>query len=309
MPTLAISAFKFLACFVLATAPIPALSAEIHCPGNVESVSFHVVNRHQMILPVSVNQAGPYNFLLDTGTQVTMVDPALATELHLVTQGEAEVASAGMHASASFAQLDRVEAGPHAVANLKALVYDLKNLQATGLDIRGVLGEDFLEQFDMLIDNAHSMLCLDNSAAMRGEVKGTHIALVTPAQTGDSAQLPKSLIVSARLSDGMRSVRLKLDSGSNVSFLYNTSEYMALGTFRGASLHGGGANGAQRTFTALPPQTMKIGSVEVSHVGFVTLAGAQKDTRTSDFDGLLTLGLFKLVFIAHTDRFAVLEAW
>ena len=62
---------------------------------------------------------------------------------------------------------------PIPCANQKVLVYDLKNLQATGLDIQGVLGEDFLEQFDMLIDNAHRLLCLDDAGTMRTEVKGT----------------------------------------------------------------------------------------------------------------------------------------
>jgi hypothetical protein len=138
--------------------------------------------------------------------------------------------------------------------------------------------------------------------------KRLSLALVEPAQqvNGSTAS---SLIVVAKLSDGMRPVRLKLDSGSNVPFLYNTSEYMALGLFKGASLHGGGANGAQRTFTALPPQNVKIGSVEISKVPFITLAGFQKDSRTSEFDGLLTLGLFKRVLIAHADHFAVLEPW
>jgi len=301
--------FKAFASFVLAVITVSTLSAETRCPGNVASLPFRLVNRHQIIVPVSINHSGPYSFLLDTGTQITMVDPTLATALHLDSQGTAEVASAGMHASASFAQVDQLEAGSHSVANQKVLVYDLQNLQATGLGIQGVLGEDFLEQFDMLIDNAHSLLCLDNSAAMRGDVKGQHIALVASAPTSDGAPLSTSLIVSARLSDGMRPVRLKLDSGSNVAFLYNASEYMALGAFRGASLHGGGANGSQRTFTALPPQEMKIGSVAVSKVSFVTLAGAQKDSRTSDFDGLLTMGLFKRVFIDHADHFAVLDPW
>ncbi len=286
------------------------LGAETHCPGNVASVPFRLVNRHQIIVAVSVNKSGPYNFLLDTGTQVTMVDPSVAAELHLVTSGKAEVASAGFQASASFANLDSLQAGSHAVNNQKVLVYDLQNLQAPGLNIQGVLGEDFLEQFDMLIDNAHSLLCLDDSAAMRAEVKGQHVDLLTPAQTpaqtANGATLPKSLIVSVRLSDGMRPVRLKLDSGTNVPFLYNTSEYMALGAYRGASLTGG-ANGAQRIYTALPPQNVKIGSVELAKVLFVTLAGAQKDHRTSDFDGLLTLGLFRRVFIAHADHFAILD--
>ena len=301
--------FKRFASLVLATTTIVStLSAETRCPGNVASLPFKLVNRHQIIVAVSVNRSGPYNFLLDIGTQMTMVYPSLATELNLKTQGSAVVASVGVHASASFAQLDRLEAGSHAAVDQKVLVYDLQNLQATGLNIQGVLGEDFLGKFDMLIDNAHSMLCLDDSSAMRGDVKGSHIALVEPAQKED-ALTATSLIVVAKLSDGMRPVRLKLDSGSNVPFLYNTSDYMALGLFKGASLHGGGANGAQRSFTALPPQNVKIGSVEMSRVPFVTLAGVQKDSRTSNFDGLLTLGLFKRVFIDHINHFAVLDPW
>jgi aspartyl protease len=302
------SNFKVFASVVLATTIVSTLAAETRCPGNVASVPFHIVNRHQIIVAVSVNHTGPYNFLLDTGTQLTMVDPSLADQLHLATQGEAVVASVGTHASASYAQLDQLEAGSHSVANQKVLVYDLQNLQATGLNIQGVLGEDFLEQFDMLIDNAHGMLCLDDSNAMRAEVKGSRVALVDADQKTTSST-PSSLIVVAKLSDGMRPVRLKLDSGSNVPFLYNTSDYMALGLSHGASLHGGGANGAQRMFTALPPQDVKMGSVEVSKVPFITLAGVQKDTRTSDFDGLLTMGLFKRVFVDHADHFAVLEAW
>jgi hypothetical protein len=300
--------FKGFASLVLATTIASTLSAETRCPGNVSSLPFRLVNRHQIIVAVSVNHSGPYNFLLDTGSQITMVDPSLARTLHLSTEGNAVVASVGTHGSASYAHLDQLAAGSNAVANQKVLVYDLQNLQATGLDIQGVLGEDFLGQFDTLIDNAHSMLCLDNSSVMRGDVKGSRIALVEPAQK-ESGSTAGSLIVVAKLSDGMRPVRLKLDSGSNVAFLYNTSDYMALGLFKGASLSGGGANGSRRTFTALPPQNMKIGSVEMSRVPFITLAGVEKDSHTSEFDGLLALGLFKRVLIAHADHFAVLEPW
>ena len=153
---------KWFASLVLAATVVSTLVAETHCPGNVASVPFHLVNRYQIIVAVSVNNSGPYNFLLDTGTQLTMVDPTLAAELHLGTYGNAEVASVGIHAPASFAKLDSIRAGSQAVTNQKVLVYDLRNLQASGLNIQGVLGEDFLEQFDMLIDNAHSLLCLDN---------------------------------------------------------------------------------------------------------------------------------------------------
>jgi hypothetical protein len=260
-----------------------------------------------MILAVTVNHSGPYNFLLDTGTQITILDPALAAELHLSTEGAAEIAGAGFHASASFAQLALVQAGTHAVTDQKVLVYDLKKLRSIDLSIRGILGEDFLEHFDMLIDNAHSLLCLDDSAAMREDVKGQHIPLVAPTQTADDAQLPKSLIIAARLSDGMRPVRLKLDSGTNTPFLYGPSQYLAIGLARGASWHGREADGTQRAFIALPLQDVRIGPLELSKVSFLTLAGVQKDLRNSNFDGLLTLGLFKRILICHTDHFVVLE--
>ena len=67
-----------------------------------------------------------------------------------------------------------------------------------GLNIQGVLGEDFLEQFDMLIDNAHGLLCLDDTSAMRTDVKGQHVALLAPTTARNGAPLPKSLIVSVR---------------------------------------------------------------------------------------------------------------
>jgi Aspartyl protease len=303
------SNFKRFAAFVVVTTIVPALHAEPHCPGNVASVPLHFTNSHQMIVAVSVNHSGPYNFLLDTGTQMTMVAPSLAAELHLNTQGSAVVAGVGFHAAASFAQLDLLEAGSHAVANQKVLVFDFQNPQSVDLHFRGVLGEDFLGQFDMLIDNAHSLLCLDDSAAMRADVKGPHIALLTAAETSSGEPLFSSLIISARLSYGMRPVRLKLDSGTNVPFLFNTSQYRAPGSIGSASLFGGGLNGAQRSYSTLPPQNLKIGPLELPNVSFSTFAGSQKDTRTSPFDGLLTFGIFRRVFICQADHFAVFDPW
>jgi hypothetical protein len=301
------TSLRLFASLVLTATAVSTLSAETRCPGNAASLPLRMVNSHQTIVAVSVNHAGPFNFMLDTGTQMTMLDPKLAATLKLTTSGTAEVESVAVSASAAFAQVELIEVGSRWAANQRVLVYDLRNLQTTGLDIQGVLGEDFLEQFDMLIDNGHSILCLGAAGTMQAEVKGQHVALVEP-KGGDST-LAHSLIVTAKLTDGMRPVRLKLDSGANVSFLYNTADYMALGLYHGVTLRGGGANGVQRTFTALPVQQVRIGSVGISNVKFITLAGAQKDSRTSDFDGLLTMGLFKRVMIDHADHFAVLEAW
>jgi hypothetical protein len=305
------SAFKWFASFVLAATIVPALPAEPPCPGNVASVPFRLVNRYQMIVEVSVNHSGPYNFLLDTGTQMTMVDPALAAELHLNTQGSAGVAGVGFLASAPFAQLDVLEVGSHAVANQKVLVFNFQNSHSVDLHIfRGVLGEDFLGEFDMLIDNAHNLLCLDDSSAMAAGVKGPHIALVAPARAANGMPALWSLIIAARLSDATRPVRLKLDSGTNVSFLFYTARYMPLELLARTSLLGGGFDRAQRPVSTMPLQDLQIGSLEFPRVSFFTYADSPEGlSRTSAYDGLLTLGIFRRVFICHTHHFAVFEPW
>ncbi len=199
-----------------------------------------------------------------------------------------------------MAQLDLLEAGSHAVSNPRVFVYDLQNLH-----VQGILGEDFLEHFDMLIDNSHGLLCLDETAAMRAGVKGPHIPLIAQAEPEQGSALPDLPIISVRLSDATRPVRLLLDSGANGAILYNTPEYLA--PSRIGHLQGTSVDGKQRMFSVLPPQDVRIGPVELSGVTFVSLPGTQKDPRAKGFDGILTLGLFRRVFIDHADHYAVLE--
>ena len=258
-----------------------------------------------MIVPVSINHAGPFSFLLDTGAQITMVDPSVAAEFHLDTDGEAVVAGVASRRTVSFAELVLLEAGAHSVANPKVVVYDLHPLQSADLRIQGVLGEDFLEHFDVMIDNAHRLLCLDDSGAMRAAVKGSRIPLVLTADAEQGAPLSGLLIVTVRLSDATRPIRLMLDSGANSAMLYNPSEY--LGLPQRTYLQGRGVDGTQLIFSALPLQHVKIGSLELNGVTFFSLGAVQQDARTKGFEGVLTTGLFRRVLIAHADHFAVLE--
>src|ERR1035437_2882625 len=129
-------------------------------------VPLQIVNGNEMSAGVEVNPSGPYNFLLDTATQFTMVDPKLAAEFRLKAGDSVPVDGTGFHGSASSALLGPVEVGGHAVAHVEAVVYDLGNLKRVDLAIRGVLGEDFLKHFDMLIDGGHRMLCLDETGTI-----------------------------------------------------------------------------------------------------------------------------------------------
>src|SRR5580692_1015351 len=99
------SLIKCLASISFAAITLPTLHAQPRCPGNIASLPFHLVQRSRIIVPVVINHTGPYPFLLDTGTASTVVEPLLAAELHLKTQGSAEVVGPGFSTQAFSAYL------------------------------------------------------------------------------------------------------------------------------------------------------------------------------------------------------------
>jgi hypothetical protein len=305
------SLIKCLASISLAAITLPVLHSQPRCPGNIASLPFQLVQRARIIVPVVINHTGPYPFLLDTGTRFTIVDPLLAAKLHLKTEGLAELVGPAFSTYASFADLDLLEAGSHSVANYPVAVHDLQPLQAADLHFRGIIGGDFLGHFDVLLDYAHRMLCLDDTKVMQAAVKGGHIALATPSsETGDELPLTTLLVVPVLLSGfGRRQLLLTLDSAANTSFLFNHAGYLAPGLPRASHAHGFAADGVERVFSILPPQSMQIGSLTMQQVSFAVPAESGENDLTSEQDGLLTTVIFRRVFISYADRFVVLYPW
>jgi hypothetical protein len=303
------SPFKWLASLTLAATILPALHAEPHCPGNVAILRFRLVQRSQIIVPVAINHTGPYDFLVDTGAQVTTVDPELARELHLRIEGTTGFVGVGFRTRPSFAHLNILEAGSHAIATPLVIVQSLEHLQAADPHIRGILGGNFLGHFDVLIDYVRGMLCLDDAKVMQPQIKGKHIALVTPPHPEGGVLLTEPLIISIHLSGipGRPLLQL-LDSGTNVPLLYDSGKDMAGGFSVSARIRDRGPDGAERVFAVLPPQDMKIGTLTFRQISFVTPV-TRKDMPKLEVDGLLPTAIFRCVYISYVDRFVVLEPW
>src|SRR4051812_21235010 len=135
--------------------------AESHCPGNSQAMKPRLVAGALLIVPVKINQAGPFDLIVDTGSQLNVIDSALAAQLKLKSEVTVGLVTAATVLEASVVVLDSLETGSQRVAKPLAAVQDLGPIQAADSRIRGVLGENFLAHFDVLIDYPHGLLCLD----------------------------------------------------------------------------------------------------------------------------------------------------
>jgi Aspartyl protease len=298
----------FLVYVSLATFNLPVLEGESHCPGNIASVTPRLVAHALIVIPAKVNQQGPFDFMVDTGSQVTVVDPSLAAELSLKPRGTVGLVSTASYAHASISVLDSLEAGFQTIEHPLAIVQDLGQIKAADSRIRGVLGEDFLAHFDMLIDYGHKMLCLDASGGMRDKVHGERISLVSPQHPDDVLPFASRLVVAVHLSGASsRQILLQLDSGSDGAILYQNRGESRLEVLDHATPRSGGLSTAQLAFADLPPQQLRLGARTVSRVPFVTPVNVGHDVPTRDEDGLLPTVLFQRVFICGAGHYLVLD--
>jgi hypothetical protein len=303
------TALKWLASASLALATFPPIYAEPHCPGNVTSLRLRLVQRSMIVVPVEINHTGPYDFMVDTGAQLTTVDPALASALHLKVQGSAGIIGVGLYSRVPLTQLESLQIGSHAVEAVLAVIQGLGQVQAPDPRVRGILGSNFLEHFDVLIDYQHSLLCLDKEKLMQAKVKGSRIALARVPHPERYLPSTDRLIVPINVSGIKRQLLMKLDSGSNATMLYDAGKDLTRALFVGAALRTRGTDGIERAFAVLPPQDVQIGTHVLYRIPFVTPINPGKDAPKVDFDGLLPTLLFRRVYISYADHYAVLEPW
>ena len=105
-----------------------------------------------------VNGAGPFRFLVDTGSSHTAVGDALARRLGLQAVAKAEIVSAAGHSMRPVVRLGRTAVGAAARRDLLASVLPSAELGRLGGDVDGVLGQDFLGDFDYTLDYLHGRL-------------------------------------------------------------------------------------------------------------------------------------------------------
>ena len=282
--------------------------AETRCPGNIAGLRPRLVAGALLVIPVKINQSGPFDFMVDTGSQLNVIDPALAVQLKLESRGTVGLVATAAYSQASVAVLDSLQAGSQMVSKPLAVIQDLGPIQAADPRIRGVLGENFLAHFDVLIDYSHGLLCLDEGKLMEKYVQGERIPLVTSSHPETDVPFSQRLVVSVNLSDtGTRPILLQVDSGSDGPILYTGNRELQQPLLKRAKPQGPEVRDARKAFAVLPPQDVRLGRRMFRNVPFVTPASASQNVPDREEDGILATVLFQRVYIGHSDRFIIFD--
>jgi hypothetical protein len=260
-----------------------------------EIINFRLRDGYLIVVQTMVNGAGPFSFLLDTGATHTVIDPGLARQLQASVIGEASLTTVSDVRKDKLVRLKQVRVGGSAVSELGAIIDKLGDVKLKAPGIRGVLGEDYLSNFDFLIDYKERILSFGEDAPAgercRFETMGHYRGLPTTNR----------LLIEAEFMDvNGGKVQLQLDTGAKMPELFPVrQESFPSQPWAGSMAFNSGPNAT----TIHSRITIKVGSTAVRDLDVV------QSRRGVAFDavGLLPASIFNRVYISHSGGFVVLN--
>jgi clan AA aspartic protease (TIGR02281 family) len=109
---------------------------------------------HLIILKARVNEAGPFNFILDTGASLTIITPEVAKQAGIQSEGQKATAIAAKgQIAARVVRLKSLRIGGVNTRNLAAGVMNLTTLsEGINLMLGGVVGYNLLRRYRVTLD-------------------------------------------------------------------------------------------------------------------------------------------------------------
>jgi predicted aspartyl protease len=109
-----------------------------------------IANTSLVVLPVTINNDGPYKFLLDTGASQTILSALVADSLGIPHGRNQMLLTAGGNIPVSVRTIDTLQVGVARLEKVDIVVANFPLMQTLSVD--GVLGGDYLRQFKVSID-------------------------------------------------------------------------------------------------------------------------------------------------------------
>lgn len=227
---------------------------------------------------------GPYRFLVDTGSESSMIEPKLAAELKLRPEFRTEIVTLHGGHFVPGTRAGNLKLGRHSLPAVEILFQEMAEAQRLNPSIRGILGANALSCFDFLL-SPHD-----------GQME-----IVPQRPAGEALPFDTvngRMVVKARM--GNETLALVLDSGASHIVLFRTPAAMA--KTRPITTTVNTLEGARST----APTTWTAELVFTDRLRVATLPAAIVERTGMATDGLLPASVFRKVFVDQARREVVL---
>lgn len=273
--------------------PVAAATAAAAAEG-VQTLALQADAYRRMTVPVTVNGQGPYNFMVDTGAQATVLSHALADQLQLTERMTAVLVGMASSREVQTTMIDEISFGSHTAFDARAALVEGENIG--GAD--GILGLDTLQDRRVLLDFANRQMVVAHSEE-RASTRGYDIVVRARHRNGQ-------LIIATAMIDGVRTA-VMVDTGAQGS-IGNAALQRRLRRASGVTetemtdINGVQATGMVRRVRSLDLGRAQINNVTVTFAESPTFAALGLDDEPALILGMNELHLFKRVAIDFPSR-------
>jgi predicted aspartyl protease len=237
-------------------------------------------------------QQGPFDFVLDTGADTTIVDLSLAQRLSLAPLAIVQQTTLAGAQTLTRSSMGTLSLGTAMVERLQVLVQDLAELRKVDYHIEGIAGQDFLSHFNYLIDYQKHSLRIEQGAEIEAAITGDRV----PIDVIEN----RMIVASKAQSSGDTKLHLLLDSGAN-SIVLIPAASQALRVQ---------AQEHRSEATSSGQIGLQVGRLKVLMVGSqqfrgVTVALPAAAPAEQIGDGLLPTALFKALYVNNREGLVI----
>jgi predicted aspartyl protease len=159
----------------------PAFAQGVAPPAPAEptdTVSTELDKSLRMTVPVMINGQGPFQFVIDTGADRTVISTELAARLKLPTAGTARIHAMSGEGTVKIVKIDKVQVSTNTSRNVKAAALLERNIGADGL-----LGIDSLKGQRIVMDFVAKTMKVVPSSAPEEVVEREADLIIVTAKT------------------------------------------------------------------------------------------------------------------------------
>lgn len=258
------------------------------------AVRMRLLGGRLTIIPVYLNDQGPFDFLLDTGTTSTILTPELAARLELRPVDRVTLITVGGARDVPRGLLHKLAVGPAVSADVEALVSGLEQVRKLDPRVHGVLGQNFFERFNYTLDYDRRTV----------EFRGVGGAPPSGERVPFDVDEGKLIVGTSSGSASPRALRLVLDAAATDLVIFDDpggSIALSLPA-RSAGLLLTEAGSGEARLARL--RSLRVGDSRLEDVPVALLPKPTGRGARAE-DGLLPTSLFSAIYFDHGDRYVI----